>query len=68
MQKKLADYLQILLEHKDDALVEFYEPHALMMTDEVRSCFGTLFQKSKIIKKIFLGNSHLWNSHWIECY
>lgn len=35
MQKKLADYLQALMEHKDDALAEYYEPHALMMSDEV---------------------------------
>lgn len=35
MQKKLADYLQALMEHKDEALVEYYEPHALMMSDEV---------------------------------
>lgn len=35
MQKKLADYLQALIEHRDDALYEYYEPHALMMSDEV---------------------------------
>lgn len=35
MQKKLADYLQALMEHKDEALAEYYEPHALMMSDEV---------------------------------
>lgn len=36
MQKKLADYLQALIEHKSEILVEFYEPHALMLSDEVR--------------------------------
>lgn len=36
MQKKLADYLQALIEHKGEILVEFYEPHALMLSDEVR--------------------------------
>lgn len=35
MQKKLADYLQALMEHKDEALAEYYEPHALMMSEEV---------------------------------
>lgn len=35
MQKKLPDYLQALMEHKDEALAEYYEPHALMMSDEV---------------------------------
>ena len=37
MQKKLADYLQILIERRDDTLAEYYEPHALMMSDEVGS-------------------------------
>lgn len=35
MQKKIADYLQTLVEHKDD-LGEYYEPHALMLSDEVK--------------------------------
>lgn len=35
MQKKLADYLQALIEQRDDSLYEYYEPHALMMSDEV---------------------------------
>lgn len=42
MQKKLADYLQALMEHKDEALAEYYEPHALMMSDEVNYCKSTL--------------------------
>lgn len=36
MQKKLDMYLQALIEHKGEILVEFYEPHALMLSDEVR--------------------------------
>lgn len=36
MQKKLADYLHALMENKDEALAEYYEPHALMMSEEVR--------------------------------
>jgi RUN and FYVE domain-containing protein 1/2 len=35
MQKKLADYLQALIENRDEALLEYYEPHALMLSDEV---------------------------------
>lgn len=35
MQKKLSDYLQALIEHQDDSLSDYYEPHALMMSDEV---------------------------------
>lgn len=39
MQKKLADYFQALIEHREDALFEYYEPHALMMSDEVTPYF-----------------------------
>ncbi|XP_053686720.1 RUN and FYVE domain-containing protein 2 [Sabethes cyaneus] len=42
MQKKLADYLQVLIEHRDDTLAEYYEPHALMMSDEVIIIIGIL--------------------------
>uniref|UniRef100_A0A1A9W7Y9 RUN domain-containing protein n=1 Tax=Glossina brevipalpis TaxID=37001 RepID=A0A1A9W7Y9_9MUSC len=42
MQKKLADYLQALIEHRDDALYEYYEPHALMMSDEICVIMGIL--------------------------
>ncbi|XP_055912416.1 protein RUFY3 isoform X2 [Eupeodes corollae] len=42
MQKKLADYLQALIEHRDDALIEYYEPHALMMSDEIVVIMGIL--------------------------
>lgn len=39
MQKKLADYLQALIERRDEALAEYYEPHALMMSEEVNDWF-----------------------------
>nr|XP_029723032.1 protein RUFY3-like [Aedes albopictus] len=42
MQKKLADYLQVLIEHRDDTLAEYYESHALMMSDEVIIVIGIL--------------------------
>uniref|UniRef100_A0AAG5CW95 RUN and FYVE domain-containing protein 2 n=1 Tax=Anopheles atroparvus TaxID=41427 RepID=A0AAG5CW95_ANOAO len=42
MQKKLADYLQVLVEHRDDSLVEYYEPHALMLSDEIIIIVGIL--------------------------
>lgn len=61
MQKKLADYLQALMEHKDEALAEYYEPHALMMSDEViipsnhhfhcHFCFSMIFN---LVFTIFL--------------
>ncbi|XP_058813528.1 protein RUFY3 isoform X2 [Topomyia yanbarensis] len=42
MQKKLADYLQVLIERRDDTLSEYYEPHALMLSDEVIIIIGIL--------------------------
>ncbi|XP_036214464.1 protein RUFY3 isoform X6 [Bactrocera oleae] len=42
MQKKLADYLQALIEQRDDSLYEYYEPHALMMSDEIVVIMGIL--------------------------
>ncbi|XP_034485371.1 protein RUFY3 isoform X3 [Drosophila innubila] len=42
MQKKLSDYLQALIEHRDDSLNDYYEPHALMMSDEIVVIMGIL--------------------------
>ncbi|XP_031333069.1 protein RUFY3-like isoform X4 [Photinus pyralis] len=42
MQKKLADYLKILLDHKDEALAEYFEPDALMLSDEAIVIIGLL--------------------------
>ncbi|KQS52187.1 RUN and FYVE domain-containing protein 2 isoform X2 [Drosophila erecta] len=42
MQKKLSDYLQALIEHREDSLFDYYEPHALMMSDEIVVIMGIL--------------------------
>ncbi|XP_032577781.1 FYVE and coiled-coil domain-containing protein 1 isoform X2 [Drosophila sechellia] len=42
MQKKLSDYLQALIEHREDSLFDYYEPHALMMSDEIVVIMGML--------------------------
>lgn len=42
MQKKLADYLKVLIDHRDDALVEYFEPDALMLSDEAIVIIGLL--------------------------
>ncbi|XP_060524952.1 RUN and FYVE domain-containing protein 2 isoform X2 [Cylas formicarius] len=42
MQKKLADYLKILIDHKEEALVEYFEPDALMLSDEAIVIIGLL--------------------------
>ncbi|XP_032667232.1 protein RUFY3-like isoform X2 [Odontomachus brunneus] len=42
MQKKLADYLKVLIDHKDDILSEYFEPDALMMSEEAIVVMGLL--------------------------
>lgn len=42
MQKKLADYLKILIDQRDSVLQEFYEPGALLLSDEAVILLGLL--------------------------
>lgn len=42
MQKKLADYFKLLVDRRDDMLQEFFEPFALMMSDEAPVLGGLL--------------------------
>ncbi|XP_022906920.1 RUN and FYVE domain-containing protein 2 isoform X2 [Onthophagus taurus] len=42
MQKKLADYLKVLMDNKDEALAEYFEPDALMLSDEAIIIIGLL--------------------------
>ncbi|GLG98971.1 Uncharacterized protein GBIM_05520 [Gryllus bimaculatus] len=42
MQKKLADYLKVLVDHREDLLAEYYEPDALLMSDEAVVIVGLL--------------------------
>ncbi|XP_011497933.1 PREDICTED: protein RUFY3 isoform X2 [Ceratosolen solmsi marchali] len=42
MQKKLADYLKVLIDHKDELLSEYFEPDALMMSEEAIVVMGLL--------------------------
>ncbi|XP_012288983.1 protein RUFY3 isoform X4 [Orussus abietinus] len=42
MQKKLADYLKVLIDHKEDILSEYFEPDALMMSEEAIVVMGLL--------------------------
>lgn len=42
MQKRLADYLRIILEHREDTLEEYFEPHALMLNEEAVIITGLL--------------------------
>jgi RUN and FYVE domain-containing protein 1 len=40
--KKLADYLKVLIDQKDEALAEYFEPDALMLSDEAIVIIGLL--------------------------
>ncbi|KAK6628627.1 hypothetical protein RUM43_002442 [Polyplax serrata] len=42
MQKKLADYLKVLIDRKDSVLADYFEPEALMMSDEAFIIQGLL--------------------------
>lgn len=42
MQKKLADYLKILVDNRDEELVDYFEPDALMMSDEAIVIVGLM--------------------------
>jgi hypothetical protein len=42
MQKRLPDYFKALVDHREDLLVHFYEPVALMMSDEAIVLTGLL--------------------------
>ncbi|XP_034828329.1 protein RUFY3-like isoform X3 [Maniola hyperantus] len=42
MQKRLADYLRILLEHREETLEDYFEPHALMLNEEAVIITGLL--------------------------
>uniref|UniRef100_A0A0C9S0X9 RUFY3 protein n=1 Tax=Fopius arisanus TaxID=64838 RepID=A0A0C9S0X9_9HYME len=42
MQKKLADYLKVLIDHRDDLLSEYFEPDALMLSEEAIVIMGLL--------------------------
>ena len=42
MQKKLADYFRSLVEQREDLLAEYYEPAALLCSEEVGHITGML--------------------------
>lgn len=42
MQKKLADYMKVLTDNRDSVLAEYFEPDALMMSDEAVVIVGLL--------------------------
>lgn len=42
MQKKLADYLKVLIDNRDEILAEYFEPDALMLSDEAIIIIGLL--------------------------
>lgn len=42
MQKKLADYMKVLIDNRDTVLAEYFEPDALMMSEEAIVIVGLL--------------------------
>lgn len=64
MQKKLADYLKVLVDHKDEALVEYFEPDALMLSDEAIVIIGLLVGLNVIDCNLCVKVSE----YFIDCY
>ena len=67
MQKKLADYFRLLLERRDDFLLEFYEPGSLMLSDEAIVIMGLLVGLNVIdcnlcVKVYFFIIGSLWST------
>ncbi|KAG9490890.1 hypothetical protein GDO78_006300 [Eleutherodactylus coqui] len=58
MQKKLADYLQVLIDHKD-LLSDFYEPGALMIEEEGAVIVGLLMGLNMIDANLCLKGEDL---------
>lgn len=63
MQKKLADYLKVLIDHRDDVLRDYFEPDALIMCDEAIVIMGLLVGLNVIdcnlcVKVGFYTNEH----------
>uniref|UniRef100_A0A8C4UPJ3 RUN and FYVE domain-containing protein 1 n=1 Tax=Falco tinnunculus TaxID=100819 RepID=A0A8C4UPJ3_FALTI len=66
MQKKLADYLKVLLDHKH-LLSEFYEPDALMMEEEGAVIVGLLVGLNVIDANLCLKGEDLDSQkHYVE--
>lgn len=42
MQKKLADYVKMLIDFREGMMLDFYEPDALMMSEESVIIMGLL--------------------------
>jgi hypothetical protein len=42
MQKKLSDYLKIIIDQRDSLLHDYYEPGALLLSDEAVILLGLL--------------------------
>lgn len=65
MQKKLADYLKILVDNRDEELVDYFEPDALMMSDEAIIIVGLMVGLNVIdcnlcIKARFKKKGNFW--------
>ena len=54
MQKKLADYFRILVEQKDQLLAEYYEPRALLRSEEGVLIAGLLFSLNIFLSSIII--------------
>ena len=68
MQKKLADYFRHLVDQGDEVLSEFYEPRALLRSDEAAIVTGLLLSLNVVdcnlcVKVILINLWIIWIIH-----
>lgn len=67
MQKRLADYLRILLEHREDTLEEYFEPHALMLNEEAVIITGLLVGLNVVDCNLCVKVKHIISTYRASC-
>lgn len=68
MQKKLADYLKVLIDNRDEALAEYFEPDALMLSDEAIIIIGLLVGLNVIDCNLCVKVSKLFANSLNNCF
>ena len=67
MQKKLADYLKVLIDQRDSVLHEYYEPGALLLCDEAVIVLGLLLGLNVVDCNLCLKVKAKWMLIYSQC-
>ena len=66
MQKKLADYFRHLVDQGDEVLAEFYEPRALLRSEEASIVTGLLLGLNIVDCNLCVKVSRTKKSQWLS--